>query len=233
MLNKKVENYVPTVSNEKKLEFNCPVKSLVSTDHYRIDIDHDPCNGVVYLNVGYDNNEEFDSPIYLNPDDAIDLAEKLYHYAKQASRNVINGLKSRQFIQELEKDIKNKNVKWISIYPYALADQSYFTGCMLLEIKYYKKSNDFNTCHSCRLLSTNYLKNKELRHNEEFKDKLLIDYEIETVRLYEYQFDKLYSQILNRFRVDPEIYEKSVKRSLEELQTYQNSTFDDSIITVE
>lgn len=223
MLNKKVESYVPTVAKEKKLEFNCPVKSLVSTDHYRIDIDHDPCNGVVYLNVGYDNDEEFDSPIYLNPDDAIDLAEKLYQYGKQASRNVINGLKSRHFIQDLERDIKNKNIKWLSIYPYTLADQSYFTGCMLLEIKYFRLDDKSNTCHSCRLLSDNYLKNKDIRHNEDFKNKLLNDYEIETVRLHEYQFDKLYNQILDRFKVDPVLYDESIKKSLEELQSYQNN----------
>ena len=53
-------NYNPILSEETNLEAKCTIKEL-STEKYRFDVDQDPTNGIIYLNVGYDDLKDIDS----------------------------------------------------------------------------------------------------------------------------------------------------------------------------
>lgn len=211
-------DYTPILTKEDNNKYNCPVSNLVSTDHYRIDIDQDPCNAVVYLNIGYDNLTEFDSPIYLSATDAMELANKLLEYSITAIQNESNALSSRVFVSELERRIKNKEVDWLSVYPIKLADQDEFPGCMILDIHYYLNT-DLNTKYSSRVLSCNFFTNRDKYLSTALEDRLKEKYNISTVKLYEDKFSKLFYAVKISYDLSDDQLAKIRSKALEELSS--------------
>lgn len=221
----KESNYTPELTTEKNLRYDCPVSHILDTDHYRIDIDQDPCNAVVYLNIGYDDLTDYDSPIYLSAMDAIDVANKLLEYATIALSNETKGSYTRLFTQELLSQLENNNVSWLSVYPVSIANQDDFIGCMILDVKYYTRSD--NTKHFARILSCNFLKER----NKLFDDNLITyiqdTFKVDKVKLFVNQFDKLYKSIADKFTTDTSNQQKEeiMDNAFDELKEYIKNNY--------
>lgn len=204
-------NYTPILSEEFNLEAKCTIKEL-STEKYRFDIDQDPTNGIIYLNVGYDNLKDIDSPVYLNYKDAYKLAETLLHYCNIASTNDSQGYITREFVKDFKMNLLNNNIKWLSIYPICKADQDYFHGAMLLDIKYYTydnikpkisvykifKTNNNLIKYSARILSCDFIKETDKCLTKELEEKLKNQFNIEKINLHTDQFDFVKSTFKKR-----------------------------------
>lgn len=221
----KESNYTPELTTETNLRYDCPVSHILDTDHYRVDIDQDPCNAVVYLNLGYDDLTDYDSPIYLSAMDAIDMANKLLTYATIALSNENKGSYSRLFTQELISQLKDNNVSWLSVYPVDIANQDDFIGCMILDVKYYTRSD--NTKHFARILSCNFLKER----NKLFDDNLITyiqdTFNVDKVKLFTDQFDKLYKSIISKFtiNVSDKQREEIMDNTFDELKDYIQNNY--------
>lgn len=208
-------DYTPIVTEEDKNQYDCPITKMVGTDHYRIDIDQDACNAIMYLNIGYEDLTEYDSPVYLSPTDALEIGNKLIKYATTAIQNEINAGNTRLFVSELEDIIKNKNINWFTVYPIKLADQDNFPGCMILDVHYFTKDDPINK-HSARILSSNYLDKSSFRLCTELEDYLKETYDIESVRLFGDKFEILYNSILDNF-TPPEISDEDIARMKDQI----------------
>lgn len=204
-------NYTPILSEEFNLEAKCTIKEL-STEKYRFDVDQDPTNGIIYLNVGYDDLKDIDSPVYLNYKDAYKLAETLLHYCNIASTNDSQGYITREFVKDFKMNLLNNNIKWLSIYPICKANQDYFHGAMLLDIKYYTYDNikpkisvykifktKFNSIkYSARILSCDFIKETDKCLTKELEEKLKNQFNIEKINLHTDQFDFVKSTFKKR-----------------------------------
>ena len=204
-------NYTPILSEEFNLEAKCTIKEL-STEKYRFDIDQDPTNGIIYLNVGYDNLKDIDSPVYLNYKDAYKLAEILLSYCNIASTNDNKGYITREFVKDLKMNLLNNNIKWLSIYPICKANQDYFHGAMILDIKYYTKDNikpklsvykiirskNNGVKYSARILSCDFIKETDKCLTKELEEKLKFEYNIDKIDLHVDRFDYVKSTFKNR-----------------------------------
>ena len=180
-------NYTPILSEEFNLEAKCTIKEL-STEKYRFDVDQDPTNGIIYLNVGYDDLKDIDSPVYLNYKDAYKLAETLLRYCNIASTNDSQGYMTREFVKDFKMNLMNNNVKWLSVYPIRKANQDYFHGAMLLDIKYYTYDN-IKPKFSARILSCDFIKETDKCLTKELEEKLKNQFNIEKINLHTDQFD--------------------------------------------
>lgn len=204
-------NYTPILSEETNLEAKCTIKEL-STEKYRFDVDQDPTNGIIYLNVGYDDLKDIDSPVYLNYKDAYKLAEILLSYCNIASTNDSQGYITREFVKDFKMNLLNNNIKWLSIYPIRKADQDYFHGAMLLDIKYYTydnikpkisvykifKTNNNSIKYSARILSCDFIKETDKCLTKELEEKLKNQFNIEKINLHTDQFDFVKSTFKRR-----------------------------------
>jgi len=204
-------NYTPILSEETNLEAKCTIKEL-STEKYRFDVDQDPTNGIIYLNVGYDNLKDIDSPVYLNYKDAYKLAEILLSYCNIASMNDSQGYITREFVKDFKMNLLNNNIKWLSIYPIRKADQDYFHGAMLLDIKYYTydnikpkisvykifKTNNNSIQYSARILSCDFIKETDKCLTKKLEEKLKNQFNIEKINLHTDQFDFVKSTFKKR-----------------------------------
>lgn len=204
-MNNNINDFTPILSEEKNLKFDCTIEEL-DTKNYRFDIDQDPSNGIVYLNIGYDNLTDYDSPVYLTACNAIELANTLLEFANKAYNNIYNSANVSVFVKKLKSCIKDKRIDWIKIYPISLADQDYFPGCMIFDITYIEKVKDYNKYikHKARILSCDY----RLEENDIYKldtyleDSLFKDkYNISTVKIFKDRFDELYKSI-KKFNID-------------------------------
>lgn len=224
--NFKQSNYAPQLTTEKNLRYECPVSHILGTDHYRIDIDQDPCNAVIYLNIGYDELKDYDSPIYLSAIDAMDMANKLLEYATIALSNENKGSFSRLFTQELISQLKDNNVSWLSVYPVDIANQSDFIGCMILDVKYYTRSDD--TKHFARILSCNFLKERDKLFDDNLITFIQDTFKVDKVKLFTNQFDKLYKYITTKFTVNVSDNQKEeiIDNTFDELTEYIKSNKD-------
>lgn len=202
-MNNKIKDFTPILSEEKNLEFNCTIEEL-DTKKYRFDIDQDPSNGIIYLNIGYDNLKEYDSPVYLTYSDAIDLAKTLLDYANKAYSNICNSEYASRFIKDLKENLDNKKVDWIKIYPISLADQDNFPGCMVFDISYIErlKCHKYSK-HNARIISYDY----RLTENDNYKlddylENIFKDrYSISKVKLFKDRFTDLYNSI-KKFNIE-------------------------------
>lgn len=204
-------NYNPILSEESNLEAKCTIKEL-STEKYRFDVDQDPTNGIIYLNVGYDDLKDIDSPVYLNYKDAAKLIEVLLKYCNIASENDGRGYGTREFVKDFKMNLLNNNIKWLSIYPICKANQDYFHGAMLLDIKYYTYDNIkpkisvykiFKTKnnlikYSARILSCDFIRETDKCLTKELEEKLKNQFNIEKINLHTDQFDFVKSTFKKR-----------------------------------
>lgn len=201
-----LNNCTPTLTDETNLELDCTVKEL-GTEKYRFDVDQDPTNGKIYLNVGYDNLTAIDSPVYLDYKDAVKLIETLLKYCNIASENDGKGYRTREFVKDLKMNLINNNIKWLSVYPICKADQDYFHGAMILDIKYYTKDNikpiisAYKLCsklsknykssivYSARILSCDFLKETDKCLTKELEERLKTEFDIDKINLHTDQFE--------------------------------------------
>lgn len=197
--------YTPVITDEINLDFPCTIEEL-DTKKYRLDIDQDPRNGIIYLNIGYDNLKEYDSPLYLTIDDTKKLAYTLLEYARKAKDNIYNAKCSSIFVKDLTKNLESKRINSISIYPVSLANQDYFPGCMVFDILYfisrsehvyYCKSKTIDVKYSARIVSCDYRLNSNNKYKLSddlvnlFKDK----YCVKDIEIFQDRFNELYDSI--------------------------------------
>ena len=191
---KKDFDFLPLLSKEDNLKFKCRIKEL-ATEFYRADIDQDPTNAIVYLNIGYDNLTDIDSPIYLDCMDALELGHRLIHYATIAMKKETNGKLTRLFVEELEDHLKNKEISWINVYPINLADKQLFHGACTLDIKYYLKNDKKNKLYHAKILSRDLLKDKIIDRivNQDFENVLKSTYDINHINFHIDKFKSLFN----------------------------------------
>lgn len=209
-----LNNCTPTLTEETNLEAECTIKEL-STDKYRFDVDQDPTNGIIYLNVGYDNLTDIDSPVYLNYKDAYKLATKILDYCNIAIANDTKGYMTREFVKDLKMNLINNNIKWLSVYPICKANQCYFHGAMFLDIKYYTKDNikpiisaykivrrskKYHKAvkYSARILSCDFLKEPDKCLTKELEERLKTEFDIDKINLHTEQFNFVKSTFKNK-----------------------------------
>lgn len=199
----KINDFTPILSEEKNLKFDCTIDEL-DTKNYRFDIDQDPSNGIVYLNIGYDDLKQYDSPIYLTYFDAIELAKALVDYATKACSNICNSQYASRFVNYLKKNLEDKKVDWIKIYPISLADQDYFPGCMIFDISYVErlKCRKYKK-HNARIISCDYRLDKNDNYKlDDYLENLFKDkYNIPRVKIFKDRFVDLYNSI-KKFNIE-------------------------------
>lgn len=216
------DDYSPLLTEEDNLKYNCPVSHMVDTKQYRIDIDQDPCKALIYLNIGYDDLTDYDSPIYLDAYDALDLANRLLNFSTIAISNNNKGSFTNIFVENLESELKNKNIRWLSVFPVDLANQDYFLGCMILDVKYRTKDNS-KKLHFARILSCNFLMKNCKILDRELAQYIQETYDVSMVKLFPEEFKIKYDSIIELYRsTNPQL-----NLSEEDIEEIKNNTFDE------
>lgn len=139
-------SFVPKQNKPYTTKYKCPVSEEINVEKYRITIDGDFENNQIYLNLGYDNKEEYDSSFFLSPQDAKALGHKLLEYSEYVEREHDKFKDSRKLIKELKKQIKKKEIssvkiKCIGIYCTDIHDTLF--GTLILDI-HIGRINDIN-----------------------------------------------------------------------------------------
>ena len=143
------------------LEVPCNIEDI-GTKTYNFHIDNDPEHGFVYLCGNYDNNPEYDTPFFMNPEDAYKLGQLIANSAMNVMINM-QRLNIHKDIKDKIKTILEKyEVVSFDILPDKLwtidpTDQFYGMMVFVLSIKY--KQDDEVAELSARIMS-DYVKDK-------------------------------------------------------------------------
>ena len=140
-------SYIPKQNKPYNTRYKCPISKEKKIKKYSIIIDGDFENNQVYLNLGYDNKEEYDSSFFLTPQDAKALGDKLIEYSEYVEREHDKFRDSRKLITELKRQIKKKEIssikiKCIGIYCTDIHDTLF--GTLILNIQIKKINDDIN-----------------------------------------------------------------------------------------
>ena len=152
--NNKAKSYVPIIKKPFNTTYDCPMPEELNIKKYNILIDSDPIDNHIYLDLGYDNRDEYNSAFYLTPNQAIELGNQLMEYGihtltQHDEYNI--GTMQSSILRNL---IDAKAVEEIEITPIKLftmdVDDSLF-GRMIVDVSY--KSTIYDTSVSFTMLS--------------------------------------------------------------------------------
>lgn len=95
----------------------CPISEQINVDKYKVLSDGDFINNIIYLELGYDDNSEYDSSFFIKTKDLKLIADSLYKLAENVdTRNKLYKL-SREWINGLKKLLKENQVEKLYINP--------------------------------------------------------------------------------------------------------------------
>lgn len=130
---------VPYTIKQKELEIKCPLKEQFNVDHYRVLMDGDYVQGNIYLELGYDDNPEYDSGFFIPINDALKLAKSIIDITQSTLSNYNMVQEGKIVIDHIKTLFKYDEMKSIRIIPkYAYRDDPMDTmfGSIVMEVYY-------------------------------------------------------------------------------------------------
>lgn len=137
------KNMVPENKEPVLNTYKCNINAL-NIQNYRVLIDQDIIDDKIYLELGYDQNKEYDTAFYFDPKDALQIAENLLQAVEyvNASKGLL--LESKQFVNIMEKRLKNHEIVTVNINPISLYTEDIcdiLFGRLIIEVSYIDTSN--------------------------------------------------------------------------------------------
>lgn len=137
------KNMVPENKEPVLNTYKCNINAL-NIQNYRVLIDQDIIDDKIYLELGYDQNKEYDTAFYFDPKDALQIAENLLQAVEyvNASKGLL--LESKQFVNIMEKRLKNHEIVTVNINPISLYTEDIYDilfGRLIIEVSYTDTSN--------------------------------------------------------------------------------------------
>lgn len=176
----KILDFVPKSYSPKNKDYNCAISDEINVKVYNTLIDSDFETNQVYLNLGYDNDERYDSSFFFNAEDALELGNELISSAISAINNHSIYIQSENFKNNLIQLIKLKQVKYLLIrFDRLFTDnpEDSMFGTMVLYIEYKLKDD---TMIEAIVLSDN-MRNKNENWVDILVDELKNRYKVEIV----------------------------------------------------
>ena len=129
------KNYVPEIKKPFVTTYDCPIPEELNIKKYNVIIDSDPIDNHVYLDLGYDNRDEYSSAFYLTSSQAIELGKQLMEYGVNALCKHSDYNTGEMQCNMLRNLVKSKMVEEIEIKPIKLftmdVDDSLFGGMIV------------------------------------------------------------------------------------------------------
>lgn len=143
-------NLVPVVKNPFINTYDCPISEELNINKYNVTIDSDPIDNHIYLDLGYDDKDEYSSAFYLTPAQAAEIGNKLVEFAIHTSMQYSDYLMGEMENSMLRHLVDANMVEEIIIEPIKLftmdVEDSLF-GRMIIDISYkatiYDKSKSY------------------------------------------------------------------------------------------
>lgn len=187
-------NYVPTVKNPFTNTYDCPMPEELNIKKYNITIDSDPIDNHIYLDLGYDNRDEYSSAFYLTPQQATELGNRLIEFSTETLLSYIDYRQGEMENEILKHLVDSNMVEEIIIEPVKLftmdVDDSLF-GRMIIDISY--KSTLCDKPKSYRMLSQP-IDTDNVSYIEDLK-KYLEDHGVKSIKIDDLQYDFLRDSI--------------------------------------
>lgn len=192
--NNKAKSYVPIIKKPFNTTYDCPMPEELNIKKYNILIDSDPIDNHIYLDLGYDNRDEYNSAFYLTPTQAIELGNQLIEYGihtlTQHDEYNMGSMQS----SILRNLINAKAVEEIEIIPIKLftmdVDDSLF-GRMIVDVSY--KSTIYDTPVSFTMLSQP-IDTDNVSYIDDLK-KYLEEHDVSVIKIDDLQYDFLCDSI--------------------------------------
>ena len=188
------KNYVPEIKKPFVTTYDCPIPEELNIKKYNVIIDSDPIDNHVYLDLGYDNRDEYNSAFYLTSSQAIELGKQLMEYGVNALCKHSDYHTGEMQCNMLRNLVKSKMVEEIEIKPIKLftmdVDDSLF-GRMIVYVSY--KSTIYDTQKSFTVLSQP-IDTDNVSYIEDLK-KYLEEHEVSFIKIDDLQYEFLRSSI--------------------------------------
>lgn len=187
-------SYVPEIKKPLAITYDCPIPEELNIKKYNILIDSDPIDNHVYLDLGYDNRDEYNSAFYLTSSQAIELGKQLMEYGVNALCEHSDYNIGEMQCNMLRNLVESKMVEEIEIKPIKLftmdVDDSLF-GRMIIDISY--KSTIYDTPKSFTVLSQP-IDTDNISYIEDLK-KYLEEHEVSSIKIDDLQYNFLCDSI--------------------------------------
>ena len=187
-------NYVPKTITPYHKDIKCAISEKIDTKNYNVTIDSDPVENIVYLELGYDNDENFDSAFYINTKQAYDLGLRLMTIAKDTGYENELVEKAKYFVNTLNLLITYNLLKELEIefdHLYTTDPEDSLFGTIVINVKYvdiYGNSNEAS------ILSDNMISVKPDEYDN-LENELKEKYNIEKVSVNNIKFELLKNKI--------------------------------------
>lgn len=187
-------NLVPKVKNPFISEYDCPISEELNIQKYNVIIDSDPINDQVYLDLGYDNKDEYNSAFYLTTKQAAEIGTKLLEFAIHTLTQYDNYLTGEMENSMLKHLVDANMIEEITIEPIKLftmdVEDSLF-GRMIINISY--KASIYDDTKLYTMLSKP-IDTDDISYMDKLR-KYLEDHEVKTIRIDDLQYNFLCDSI--------------------------------------
>lgn len=188
------KNYVPEIKKPFVTTYDCPIPEELNIKKYNVIIDSDPIDNHVYLDLGYDNRDEYNSAFYLTSSQAIELGKQLMEYGVNALCEHSDYNMGEMQCNMLRNLVESKMVEEIEIKPIKLftmdVDDSLF-GRMIVDVSY--RSTICGTPKSFTVLSQP-IDTDNVSYIEDIK-KYLEEHNVSVIKIDDLQYDFLRGSI--------------------------------------
>ena len=188
------KNYVPEIKKPFVTTYDCPIPEELNIKKYNVIIDSDPIDNHVYLDLGYDNRDEYNSAFYLTSSQAIELGKQLMEYGVNALCEHSDYNTGETQCNMLRNLVKSKMVEEIEIKPIKLftmdVDDSLF-GRMIVDISY--RSTQYDISKSFTVLSQP-IDTDDVSYIDNLK-KYLEEHSVQSIKIDDLQYDFLCDSI--------------------------------------
>lgn len=226
--NDKAISFIPKETKPFYTEYDCPISDQINVKKYNVIIDSDIENDQVYLNLGYDHNEQYDCSFFLNSMDAFELADKLLNYACISMNKYRILERSKEWINTLKIYLQSHSIDFLMIKCqrlYTDDPEDTLFGTLVLKIGYHLKSSSDDTYKSAYIVSDNIRDKKEI-YFEEVKNKLQ-ELEIDTLDIDTEGFKFLYKAMQKK--LDKWIDKNKDNSNQQEIPTMLPNNLKDSV----
>lgn len=188
------DNFLPKIKRPFTDTYDCPMQEELNIKKYNVTIDSDPINNHIYLDLGYDDREEYNSAFYLTPVHAIEIGKQLMEHGVHALTEYSTYLSGEMECSILKTLIESNRVDEIIINPIKLftmdVDDSLF-GRMIVDISY--KSTQYNISKSFTVLSQP-IDTDNVSYIDNLK-KYLEEHNVQSIKIDDLQYDFLCDSI--------------------------------------
>ena len=188
------DNFLPKIKRPFTDTYDCPMQEELNIKKYNVTIDSDPINNHIYLDLGYDDREEYNSAFYLTPVHAIEIGKQLMEHGVHALTEYSTYLSGEMECSTLKILIESNRVDEIIINPIKLftmdVDDSLF-GRMIVDISY--RSTQYDISKSFTVLSQP-IDTDDVSYIDNLK-KYLEEHNVQSIKIDDLQYDFLCDSI--------------------------------------